>query len=49
MEAKLVKQLDEARERLGLSSRMELFRRSIHAFLLEAGEVWVAELFAPEA
>ena len=49
MEAELVTQLDEARERLGLASRMDLFRRSLHAFLLEAGEVRVAELFAPEA
>ena len=49
MEADLVTQLDEARERLGLKSRMELMRRSLHAFLLEAGEVRVAELFAPEA
>jgi hypothetical protein len=49
MEAELVTQLDEARERLGLKSRMELFRRSLHAFLLEAGEVRVAEMFAPEA
>ncbi|MBW2737104.1 MAG: DUF2924 domain-containing protein [Deltaproteobacteria bacterium] len=49
MEADLVTQLDEARERLGLGSRMDLFRRSLHAFLLEAGEVKVAELFAPEA
>ena len=49
MEADLVKQLDEARERLGLQSRMELFRRSLHAFLLEAGEVRVAELFSSEA
>ena len=47
MEADLVTQLDEARERLGLPSRMELFRRSLHAFLLEAGEVRVAEMFAP--
>ena len=47
MEAELVKQLDEARERLGLKSRMELLRRSLHAFLLEAGEVRVAEMFAP--
>ena len=47
MEADLVTQLDEARERLGLGSRMDLFRRSLHAFLLEAGEVRVAELFAP--
>ena len=49
MEADLVTQLDEARERLGLKSRTDLFRRSLHAFLLEAGEVRVAELFAPEA
>ena len=49
MEAELVTQLDEARERLGLTSRMELLRRSLHAFLLEAGEVRVAELFAPPA
>ncbi len=49
MEADLVAQLDEARERLGLKSRMDLFRRSLHAFLLEAGEVRVAEMFAPEA
>jgi len=49
MEAELVEQLDEARQRLGLPSRMDLFRRSLHAFLLEAGEVRVAELFAPEA
>lgn len=49
MQTDLVTQLDEARERLGLSSRMDLFRRSLHAFLLEAGEVRVAEMFAPEA
>jgi len=49
METDLVTQIDEARERLGLGSRMDLFRRSLHAFLLEAGEVKVAELFAPEA
>jgi hypothetical protein len=49
MEAELVTQLDEARERLGLTSRMELLRRSLHAFLIEAGEARVAELFAPPA
>lgn len=49
METDLVTQLDEARERLGLGSRMDLFRRSLHAYLLEAGEVRVAELFAHEA
>lgn len=41
METDLVTQLDEARERLGLGSRMDLFRRSLHAYLLEAGEVRV--------
>jgi hypothetical protein len=47
LEADLVEQLDQARERLGLKSRMDLFRRALHSFLLEAGEVRVAELFAP--
>ena len=47
MEADLVEQLDGARERLRLKSRMDLFRRALHAFLLEADEVRVAELFAP--
>ena len=49
MEADLVTQLDEARERLGLKSRMELFRRSLHTYLDGAGEAEVAALFAPEA
>ena len=49
MEADLVAKLDEARERLGLKSRMELLRRSIHFFLAREGEVEVAALFAPEA
>jgi metal-responsive CopG/Arc/MetJ family transcriptional regulator len=49
MAADLVTQLDAARERLGLKSRMELFRRALHAYLLEAGEVRVAEMFAAEA
>ena len=49
MPAELVRGLDEARERLGLRSRMELMRRALHAFLLEAGEVRVAGVFAPEA
>ena len=49
MEADLVTQLDEARERLGLKNRMDLFRRSLHAYLLEAGEVRVAEMFAADA
>lgn len=49
METDLVTQLDEARERMGLGSRMELFRLSLHAYLQDAGETQVAELFAPEA
>ena len=47
MDAELVTQLDEARERLGLQSRMDLLRRAIHAFLDEHGEAEVAALFAP--
>jgi len=31
---------------LNLKSRTELFRRALHAFLLEAGEARVAEIFA---
>jgi len=49
MESELVSKLDEARERLGLKSRMELLRRSIHLFLAREGEAEVAALFAPEA
>ena len=49
MEADLVTRIDEARERLGLNSRMELFRRSLHAYLDGEGETEVAALFAPEA
>jgi hypothetical protein len=48
MEAELVNRLDEARERLGLKSRMDLFRRALHAFLGGQGEAEVAALFAPE-
>jgi len=49
MESELVAKLDEARERLGLKSRMELLRRSIHLFLAREGEAEIAALFAPEA
>ena len=45
LETESVDQLDAARERLGLPSRTELIRRALHAFLLEAGEARVAELF----
>jgi hypothetical protein len=49
MEPDLVDKLDEAWKRQGLHSRMELFRKSLHAFLANAGEADVAALFAPEA
>ena len=49
MEVEVVAQLDAARQRLGLKSRMDLLRRSLHAYLLQAGEVQVAELFSAEA
>ena len=49
MEADLVTRLDEARERLGLKSRVELFRRALHGYLDGEGEADVAALFAPEA
>ena len=49
MEADLVTRLDEARERLGLKSRVELFRRALHGYLDGEGETDVAALFAPEA
>jgi hypothetical protein len=48
MEAELVAKLDEARERLGLKSRMELFRRALGEYLEGAGETEVAALFAAE-
>jgi metal-responsive CopG/Arc/MetJ family transcriptional regulator len=46
MEAETVTALDEARVRLGLKSRMELIRRALHAYLDQAGEVWVAALLS---
>ncbi|MGE0229471.1 MAG: ribbon-helix-helix protein, CopG family [Dehalococcoidia bacterium] len=49
MESEMVKRLDEARERLGLASRMELFRVALSAYLKTAGETDVAALLAPEA
>lgn len=47
MEANVVASLDEAWRRLGLTSRMELFRRSLHAYLDNAGEHDAAALLAP--
>ncbi|MEZ4265477.1 MAG: ribbon-helix-helix protein, CopG family [Myxococcota bacterium] len=48
MEAELVAKLDEARERLGLKSRMDLFRRALGVYLEGAGEVEVGKMFGAE-
>jgi len=44
MPAPVVEQMDEARRRLGLASRAELFRRALHGYFVESGEREVAEL-----
>jgi hypothetical protein len=49
MESDLVDKLDEAWRRQGLHSRMDLFRRSLQAFLQNAGEADVAEMLGTEA
>lgn len=46
MEADLVDKLDEAWKRQGLHSRMDLFRKSLQAFLESAGETDVAAMLA---
>jgi len=46
MESELVDKLDEAWKRQGLHSRMDLFRRSLQAFLENAGEADVAAMLA---
>ena len=46
MESDLVDKLDEAWKRQGLHSRMDLFRKSLHAFLANAGEADVAAMLA---
>ena len=46
MESDLVDKLDEAWRRQGLHSRMDLFRKSLQAFLASAGEVDVAAMLA---
>jgi hypothetical protein len=45
MRASVVARLDEARRRLGLPSRAELFRRALHRYFVESGERDVAALF----
>ena len=49
MEAERLERLDDACERLGLKSRMDLFRRALQAYLETEGEADVAALFAPGA
>jgi hypothetical protein len=46
MESDLVDKLDEAWKRQGLHSRMDLFRKSLQAFLQNAGEADVAAMLA---
>jgi len=46
MESELVDKLDEAWRRQGLHSRMDLFRKSLQAFLSSAGEADVAAMLA---
>jgi hypothetical protein len=46
IESDLVAKLDEAWKRLGLHSRMDLFRRSLRAFLQSAGDHDLAALLA---
>jgi hypothetical protein len=49
MEADVVARLDEARERLGLKPRMDLFGKSLADYLTAAGEHEVAQLFTEQA
>lgn len=43
MPAAIVERLDEARRRLGLASRAELFRRALHRYFVDSGEREVAD------
>lgn len=45
MPAPVVERMDEARRRLGLASRAELFRRALHRYFVESGERDVADCF----
>jgi hypothetical protein len=49
IEAQAVARLDEARQRLGLKSRTDLFRRALADYLAAAGEHEVAQLFTDRA
>ena len=48
MEATVAKRVDEARRRLGLSSRSDLFRCALRDYFFDAGEVEVAKLLLPD-
>ncbi len=43
MPATVVERMDEARRRIGLASRAELFRRALHRYFVESGEREVAD------
>ena len=49
IEASALASLDEARERLGFRTRMELFRMALGIYLTAAGEPDVAQLFAEQS
>ena len=49
IEASALASLDEARERLGFRTRMELFRMALGICLTAAGEPDVAQLFAEQS
>ncbi|MNL83413.1 hypothetical protein D3C87_2110530 [compost metagenome] len=48
MESTLVNHLDEAWRRLGLRSRMDLFRVSLRVYLASVGECDIAKLVAAD-
>ena len=49
IEASALASLDEARERLGFRTRMELFRMALSIYLTAAGEPDVGQLFAEQS
>ena len=49
IEASTLASLDEARQRLGFRTRMELFRMALGIYLTAAGESDVAQVFAEQS
>ena len=49
IEASALASLDEARQRLGFRTRMELFRMALSIYLTAAGEPDVGQLFAEQS